>query len=325
MTVHATTEGTRAEGWIGRINAEPGAESLAGLLEDGRAEIDAVVARSGAVLFRNFDIETVADFEAITGRLVGERLDYVERSTPRTSVGQKVFTSTEYPADQEIQPHNENSYQTRWPRWILFWCETEPGEGGETPLVDSAAVLRSLDPAVRSEFERRGVMYVRNYGLGVDLSWQEAFQTEDAEDVDRRCREGELRTEWFDDRSRLRTEAVRPAVVRHPSSGDELWFNQAHLFHPAALPPDVREALTEVFGDELPRDARFGDGGTIPDEAIDHVAGVYRELAEDVAWRRGDLLLVDNMRVAHGRKAFRAPRRILVAMAESVSAAECAE
>jgi alpha-ketoglutarate-dependent taurine dioxygenase len=47
---------------------------------------------------------------------------------------------------------------------------------------------------------------------------------------------------------------------------------------------------------------------------------VYREAAVCFAWQKGDLLMVDNMLVAHGRAPFTGPRRILVAMAEKIEA-----
>lgn len=44
--------------------------------------------------------------------------------------------------------------------------------------------------------------------------------------------------------------------------------------------------------------------------------------AEEVAfpWQPGDVLVVDNMLVSHGRRPFSGERRILVAMSESCSA-----
>lgn len=41
------------------------------------------------------------------------------------------------------------------------------------------------------------------------------------------------------------------------------------------------------------------------------------------AWQQGDLLMIDNMLVAHGRNPFDGPRRILAAMGEPMSHKEC--
>jgi alpha-ketoglutarate-dependent taurine dioxygenase len=163
----------------------------------------------------------------------------------------------------------------------------------------------------------KGVMYQRNYGLGIDLSWQEAFQTTDPAQVESYCRRSSIAWEWLDGRRRLRTRQVRPAVAQHPSSGELVWFNQAHLFHTSALDVPAREALhAEYSEEELPRQAFLGDGAPIPSEFLDDIRRAYRESLRIFAWLRGDILLLDNMLIAHGRKAFTGDRRVFVAMAE---------
>jgi TfdA family taurine catabolism dioxygenase TauD len=38
--------------------------------------------------------------------------------------------------------------------------------------------------------------------------------------------------------------------------------------------------------------------------------------AVDVNWRTGDLMVIDNVLVGHGRRSYTGPRRILVAMSD---------
>ena len=40
-------------------------------------------------------------------------------------------------------------------------------------------------------------------------------------------------------------------------------------------------------------------------------------------WQSGDLMLVDNVRTAHGRERYEGPREVLVAMADAVRLADC--
>jgi alpha-ketoglutarate-dependent taurine dioxygenase len=114
---------------------------------------------------------------------------------------------------------------------------------------------------------------------------------------------------------------VHEALARHPKTAEELWFNQAHSFHVSALAPEVRQSLLSLFKeDDLPSNAFYGDGSRIEDSVIKEICHVYREAAVCFAWQKGDLLMVDNMLVAHGRAPFTGPRRILVAMAEKIEA-----
>jgi alpha-ketoglutarate-dependent taurine dioxygenase len=99
----------------------------------------------GGILFRNFQLETVADFERLIRTISGELLDYSYRSTPRTQVSGKIFTSTEYPAYQTIPLHNEMSYTSSWPLKIWFFSMKTAGEGGETPIADSRRVFERIE------------------------------------------------------------------------------------------------------------------------------------------------------------------------------------
>ena len=108
---------------------------------------------------------------------------------------------------------------------------------------------------------------------------------------------------------------VRHATIRHPVSGTEVWFNQSDQWHTAALDAETAAALTELFSpDELPQSVTYADGSPIPAEHVIHVRDQGLASAVDVDWRAGDLMVIDNVLVAHGRRPFTGPRRVLVAM-----------
>ncbi len=281
-----------------------------------RAEIEERLLRHGAVLFRGFEVGGIDGLERfLAGVAGGPLLKYTYRSTPRVTVRGNVHTATEYPADQEIPLHNENSYAARWPLEIAFHCVTAAARGGETPLADSRRITARLSPALRERFATKGVRYVRNYGRGLDLSWQETFQTEDPAEVERFCHAGGIELEWLPG-ERLRTIQDRPALATHPRTGDLLWFNQAHLFHVSSLSPAMREALLTAFGPgELPRHAAHADGTEIDPADLAEIRAAYRAEAVAFPWQEGDVLLADNMLVAHGRNPYEGPRRIVVGMA----------
>jgi alpha-ketoglutarate-dependent taurine dioxygenase len=269
----------------------------------------------GAVLLRGFRPLDADGLAELAAAMSGELLDYNNRSTPRTRVNGKVFTSTEYPADQTIPMHNEMSYTDSWPDTLFFGCMVPASEGGETPLADSARVHDRVSAATRERFERDGVMYVRNFGNGLDLSWREAFQTEDRGEVDAYCKEHGIQAEWLGG-ERLRTRHVVQATVKSRTSGRKAWFNQAHLFHVSSLPDDVERELRESFSEEeLPRNAMYGDGSPLDPADLAEVRAAYA--AEEIAfpWQTGDVVIVDNEQFAHGRRPYSGSRSLLVAMA----------
>lgn len=283
---------------------------------NNRGLINNHLLRSGALLFRGFGVKTAPQFEQLVEAISDELLDYNYGSTPRSLVTGKIYTSTEYPAEQTIPLHNEMSYSTEWPLKIWFFCLKPAANGGETPIADSRRVLARISAPVKERFHRSGVMYVRNYGDGLDLSWRQVFQTTSKDEVERFCRRGGIEFEWGS-HDRLRTKQVCQAVIAHPVTNEPVWFNQAHLFHPSGLDTKVRQSLLTLYREEdLTRNAYYGDGAPIEDSALDEIRSSYRAEAIPIPWQEYDILLLDNMLTAHGREPYSGARRVLVGMAE---------
>jgi alpha-ketoglutarate-dependent taurine dioxygenase len=291
--------------------------SLVDRIRAGRAELRAALHECGALLFRGFDVGGVDGCAAVVREFSGAPLTYTERSSPRSVIKGNVYTSTSYPPEEEIFLHNENSYQARWPLVLFFYCIRPAATRGATPLASTRAVLEAIDPAVRAEFDRRKWMVVRNYGDRVGLPWREAFGTGSRDEVERYCADNGIVAEWLGD-DHLRTRAVRDAVHHHPETGAPVWFNHATVFHVTTLPETVRLGLLEMYGEAgLPSNTYFGDGEPIPDDVVDHLRDCYRSAKVRFDYHRDDLLVVDNMLVAHGREPFTGPRKVAVAMAEA--------
>jgi alpha-ketoglutarate-dependent taurine dioxygenase len=204
---------------------------------------------------------------------------------------------------------------------IWFFCLQPSEEGGETPLADSRRVYDLLGPELRQRFVERGVMYVRNYRRGVSLSWEEVFQTSDPASVEQYCRRSGIEFRWVDI-SHLQTWQVRQAVATHPLTDETIWFNQAHLFHVSTLSEKVRKSMVEVFQDgQFPRQSYYGDSSPIEEETLLAITAAYDRATVSFPWEKGDLLLLDNMLVAHGRASYKGARKVAVAMAEPYTTA----
>jgi alpha-ketoglutarate-dependent taurine dioxygenase len=291
---------------------------LAAWAAGNRPRIEEWLARHGAVLFRGFNVATPPDLESFIHAVAGEALEYRERSSPRSAVEGRIYTSTDYPPHFPIFLHNENSYQSVWPLKIFFCCQRPAEQGGETPIADCRRVFARLDPAVRERFIAKGWMVVRNFGDGFGLDWQTVFQSADKAAVEEHCRANGIEVEWKPG-NRLRTRAVRPAATKHPETGELLWFNHATFFHVSTLEPEIRDSLLAEFEeDELPANTYYGDGSPIEPEALDHLRALYTQESVRFPWQKGDVLLLDNMMVAHGRAPYGGERKILVGMAQPV-------
>jgi amino acid adenylation domain-containing protein len=321
-----------AEGAV-RTSALPNGKKLPLVVEPASGDVDFVawagkslgfieekLLEHGGILFRGFGLRSLADFDRATATLCPERVNYFEGSSPRVVLGDNVYTSTEYPPELFVSLHNELSYAHKWPRKILFFCAVEPQVGGETPIADSREIFAQIDPAVRERFLEKGVRYMRNLhgSRGAGLSWQTVFETADRAAVESYCREGAIEHRWREDGG-LWTSQDRPAAVRHPQTGEWLWFNQVHQFHPSNLGEEAAQVLLAVSGESgLPINASYADGAPLEPAALQEVRNAYDRAMVRFPWREGDLLLLDNMLAAHGRMPFSGPRRIAVAMGETV-------
>jgi alpha-ketoglutarate-dependent taurine dioxygenase len=289
-----------------------------------REEIEATLLRHGAILFRGFDVKGVPDFDACVQAISGGAVNYMFRASPRTQVDSRfnVYTSTDYPANERIFPHNEHSYSPVFPLQLYFYCEVPSATGGETPLGNTRAVLRRIRPDVRERFVSRGIMYVRNYGDGMGLPWQTVFQTNDRLEVERYCAEVGILPEWKPG-DRLRTRQVGPAVVKHPLTREDVWFNHATFFNALTLPESARDKLLAEFSEQdLPQNTFYGDGSPIEPDVVRHLQDVYREVMVEFPWQAGDVVLLDNMLTLHARNSFTGARRVLTAMARPQKSAE---
>lgn len=296
--------------------------ALADFVTQNRTSIMAKLMEEGAIIFRGFEVEGRQGFDRFAKGISDNRADYTYRSTPRTALGENVFTATEYPQSEQIPLHSENSYQTRWPLLISFFCEIVAETGGQTSLADLRRVSSEIDAHLLRKFSDNGVEYIRHYRPYVDIPWQIVFQTEQKSEVEKYCADNGIKFDWLDDGT-LRTSQICQGTAAHPVTGEKVFFNQAHLFHVSSLGEDAASALLDIFGEgKLPRHARFGNGDEISEAELAHVRAAFDRCATNIHWQRGDVALIDNMQFAHGRRPFTGPRTVLTIMLDPYEGAD---
>ncbi|MBR7826934.1 TauD/TfdA family dioxygenase [Actinospica sp. MGRD01-02] len=311
----------------------------------------------GALYLRGLPITTTEDFAVVRDILISQSTPYREKATPRSDLGNGVFSSTDMPASHPIMLHNENSYTLTFPGLLLFGCLVAPEEGGATPVADCRKVLAALPPRLVDKIRAAGWLLTRNFSDYISTDWWTAFASADpsapapdpapaagagvGEDprsaergpdgrdnqmrhwVESYCAENLIAYTWLAD-GNLRTSQLRPGIVSHPSTGEEVWFNHLAFWNEWALDDELRETLIDEFGpDGFPFNTAAGDGEALTREDLAAIRAAYDAATVREAWRPGDLLVVDNVMTAHGRDPFRGARRIVVAMGEPVELAQC--
>ena len=308
-------------------------------------ELEGALVRHGALLFRGYGVTDAPGFERVA-KAIGPALGNKYLGTsPRNALTEYTFSASELPPHYPIPQHCEMSFLASPPKRIFFACLVpNEGPGGETPLADFRAVLRDLDPSVRRRFEAKGVRNVRNYagpdgGAGLDLwklkRWDEMFHTTDRAEVERIARESGFEPTWRPG-GNLRLVNVQPATKKHPTTGEAVWFNHAQVFHLSAVPAEYRRiaerqgqvrygALARVASalvrvkalttaeDDHAMHCTYGDGTAISDADMDAVRDAIWKNMVFFKWRRGDVLVLDNDSVSHGRMPYQGPRSVAVA------------
>lgn len=302
---------------LARLDAGPTPPADAAAWLGGHLDqIRASAAGHGAVLIRGLGLDGRAAASAALRQVIGEAVTEREGFAPRDRYGDGVHSSSHWPADQPMCMHNELSYAAEAPGLMAFACLTPPTRGGVTALADTRAVLRALPAELAEPFRRDGWLLTRHFNPLVGLPWQDAFGTDNPRAVDEYAARNAIDVQWDADGG-LHTRQLRPAVVAHPGTGEHCWFNQIAFLNEWTMAPEVREFLTQEFGPEgLPFNTFHADGTPLDKETVDLINEVYEQHTVREPWQRGDLMVVDNIRMAHSREPYEGEREILVGLGE---------
>jgi hypothetical protein len=303
-------------------------------LREQRQALDNAVVTYGGVLLRGFSaLRDAESFEHALLAIGADLMDYMGGTSPRKQVAGRIMTATEVPGNYSIPLHQEMSYLDSAPARISFFCEVPPPGGGETTIGDMRVITQRIDASVRERFAMHGgVQLRRNLPLpdqvgqrpGVPKAWTETFGTSDQSEAEAKAHSRGWRTEWLPDGSMTLWQEVRPPMVRHPLTADQVWYNQVHIFAPAAALIWARRDGRSGSASRLEAALRdtphlldcfvFADGSQIQDQDVVHVYDTLEREATPLKWERGDMLVLDNILSAHGRRRFTGERRVLTGL-----------
>ena len=291
---------------------------------DHRDALRAAVAEHGSLLVRGLALGDATDVAAVFRQLATTLMTDMEAFASRRAYADGVYSSSTWPTRQPMCMHHELSYRLEFPGLMLFACLSAPTSGGATAVADSSTVLDALPGELVRKFEREGWLLTRNYNEDIGASVADAFGTDDRGAVGAYCRANAIAFEWQTDGG-LRTRQRRSAVVHHPLMGERCWFNQIAFLNEWTIDPEVREYLVDVYGrDGLPFNTSYGNGDAIGEDVVAQINAVYEAHTVRRPWQDGDVLLVDNIRIAHSREPFTGSREVVVGMADPVRLADCA-
>ncbi len=289
-------------------------------LSSRAGSLKTLLASHGALLFRGFPIKTVEDFDAFSMAFGYGDFTYQESlsNAVRLNFTPRVFTANEAPPEVEIFLHHEMAQTPISPEKLFFCCLSAAEQGGETPLCRSDwlyAAYKRRHPQWAGKFESLGLNYKIQMPAEADAhsgqgrSWASTLSVETAAEAEARLGALGYTWQWQEDGSLITTTPVLPAVKTLPD-GSESFYNQVLAAHLGWKP----------LGNAAEAPLSFGDGTSIPEQALTELAGIAKEFVVPLAWQDGDVALVDNHRVMHGRYPFAGTRKrqVVVCLAREV-------
>lgn len=305
------------------------ADDLFSLIRETSGELRNTLNQDGALLLRGFDVHRYEVFAQVVSAIFEETdlLAYQGGTGHKTKFSDGVYSSTIIPSRFEISPHQEMSYLPQMPSCIAFYCRSPAKKGGRTPLVCGQQLHDRIPREIREQFEMKKIKYTRIYpaagGPATRLlpntiaTWTQVFDTHDPRAVEAQCQAMGLDFEWMSNET-LKTEVILPPIRVHPQRQQKIWCNQAHTFVPTpkylGLPLYGVYRMLRAIPMLNQGRANFGDGSTIAYELIDGIHETLRPLRFYIDWEPGDILILDNLRILHGREPYEGNREHYAAM-----------
>jgi TfdA family taurine catabolism dioxygenase TauD len=210
------------------------------------------------------------------------------------------MTTTGHTQSFGLPLHGEMYYLKRPPQLLWFYCATPSKSAGETTICDGAALYARLPQTAKDFFAQHRIKYVREL---VDGDWQATFMTDDFDEVARFCADNDLNFSIDREARIVRTEFVCDAV-RH-DGGVPVFINNIALIYTAEQAFESGWAAKNFPGlrsPTCPIVVRTEDGARLPKEVIGDIQRAAETIVGDIRWQRGDIAMIDNRRILHGRR-----------------------
>lgn len=247
--------------------------------------------KSGALLLRGFALD-VAAFQRFARRFCPTSV--INESPGRAPIAPDEGILSVDGGNDAFPLHPELSREPWKPDVAMFACLSAPSAGGATTICDGVELVRQLPAEIRDGLARRRLVYAQGTWPALLDFWLGTPTPSDADlaHPPPTCPYSFVRSPRGIIRLFSRPALHRPMFCDAPAFGNFLLFAR----------------FCNGRGDFPVLD----DGAPVPEAWLQAIKAVGDRLSCPVAWRDGDLLMLDNSRFMHGRTAITdtAERRI---------------
>ncbi|GGJ51413.1 TauD/TfdA family dioxygenase [Streptomyces brasiliensis] len=289
-TVVKTTSYGTGSGLL--VQPAAGAAALAGI---DSAQLLELLGQAGFLLLRGFDTDMTAFTALVQHTSTSTTLDPARDFY--SEVAQKVDAGFD-----EVGLHTENGNSPFRSHLAWFFCEKAASSGSQTTVCDGYRVWDALSPAAREAFTAQDIVYSRYVA---EPQWRGMAhhllgRSKPADQIEV--------SELLALTSTLEGTEIVPEAdggIRYayttPAAGTTVFGDR---------PSFANSILGPSFNYEKPK-ITFADGTEFPPGLLAEVEAVTAALTENLDWQDGDVAVIDNTRVMHGRRAITDPDRTI--------------
>lgn len=260
--------------------------------------IKSTLGEYGVVLIRT-DFSSVFEFSNFYTEYLGKDFQYNCGNTPRSEVLDSVYTATDFRSDKVITLHSEMSYCEQWPKYLSFFCLNNTAIGGEVLIADNRKIFDDIANSRHSDLLSKEIEYRRYFGGAFTRSIEQAFSGIP------------MSTILENNNIRMCNNTIQ---ISHKSSqyiDGGYWFNQISTFHDSNF-DDVTRCYYKDNPEQFPGTISFSCGNEIPDKYVEFIKKVEKTHTVTYYYRPGDILLMDNTSMSHGRNPYSGTREVYV-------------
>ncbi|MEH2462503.1 TauD/TfdA family dioxygenase [Nostoc sp.] len=252
------------------------------ILELDKEQIVSLFKSDGILLFRRFDVDTDT-FKEFTNLLSIDFRNYAGGAFSRRVINgdQTLLSVNDFKS--EIKLHGEMYYQQNIPLMLWFFCANTPLADGETTVCDGRQFFNEISSSTKELFNKKKLKFT------VSISkeeWQKKYQTDNLNTLKEICQKNNTHLIVNDDQSIL-IEYICPAIIPSRCGKYQVFIN-------SLLP--TKQLSSKIL--------KFEDNSEIPEEVVFELNEIAEKITTEISWQKGDILMIDNTRILHGRRAF---------------------
>ena len=252
-----------------------------GLTQLNKELIIELFKQHGILLFRGFE-ENFETFVEFSNSLSEDFIDYTGGVFKRKQINNNPTVLSVNDFKDRIKLHGEMYYQKEHPSMLWFFCAQPPIKNGQTIVCDGKEFYNELSNTLKTLFRHKCLKFSGTLDKDV---WQARFKTDNIDKLKNICSNNNIQVKINDDLS-INQVYTCPAVYPSLCGTYQIFINS--LLPAKEINPNV---------------VSFDDNSEISKDIMSELNEIADRITVEINWQKGDILMIDNNRIMHGRRA----------------------